>query len=325
MNSTILPILAFVMSLVPVLCWWDVHHCGLRRNRVNRIAFVMAGLLCFSISGCSERRSPEEAMAIAEIKKIGGIIEVDASRPGRPVIEVMYLVGSGPKSGAEPGGFTDAEMKCLRWFPELCSLEIHESAVSDAGFEHLGGLRNLQFLTVTRTNHYLPLTRTNVSDAGLAHLRGLTNLRWLVLSGANVSDEGLKHLQGLPNLELLILDHTKVTGVGLKYVKELGKLDRLILGVDPLTDAGLKNLPPLPNLHTLDLAGTEVSDGGLEHLRGLTNLQSLDLLRTNVTDVGLVHLKALANLHFLNLNFTKVTDQGVKNLQQALPKCEIVH
>jgi hypothetical protein len=39
---------------------------------------------------------------------------------------------------------------------------------------------------------------------------------------------------------------------------------------------------------------------------------------------GLVHLKALTQLQCLSVRNTKVTAAGVKELQQALPKCEII-
>ena len=64
---------------------------------------------------------------------------------------------------------------------------------------------------------------------------------------------------------------------------------------------------------------------GLEHLTGLTNLMILGLDDTKVTDAGLVHLKGLTKLEVLVLRRTKVTPAGVKQLQQALPNCEISH
>ena len=59
------------------------------------------------------------------------------------------------------------------------------------------------------------------------------------------------------------------------------------------------------------------------HLAGLTKLTYLGLYHTKVTDAGLVHLKGLTELEELKLYGTKVTDAGVKQLQQALPNCDI--
>ena len=57
----------------------------------------------------------------------------------------------------------------------------------------------------------------------------------------------------------------------------------------------------------------------------LTCCAGLYLNNTQVTNAGLVHLKGLSNLQTLFLNDTQITDEGVKQLQQALPNCEIDH
>jgi len=67
-----------------------------------------------------------------------------------------------------------------------------------------------------------------------------------------------------------------------------------------------------------------VTDAGLVHLKSLTSLQELNLHNTQVTDAGLEYLKGLAVLQFLYLSKTRVTTAGVKDLQAALPKCEII-
>jgi hypothetical protein len=43
-----------------------------------------------------------------------------------------------------------------------------------------------------------------------------------------------------------------------------------------------------------------------------------------VTDAGLKELAGLKSLQSLDLSRTKVTDAGLKELQKALPDCEIV-
>ena len=73
----------------------------------------------------------------------------------------------------------------------------------------------------------------------------------------------------------------------------------------------------------VNLSGTKVTDAGLVHLKGLTNLRWLDLGDTNVTDAGLVHLKGLTKLERLDLWSTKVSATGFKELQKALPNCQI--
>ena len=71
--------------------------------------------------------------------------------------------------------------------------------------------------------------------------------------------------------------------------------------------------------------GSVITDAGLVHLRSIPGLRTLRLDDTDVTDAGLDHLKGMTTLEFLSLRETKVTDEGVKNLQQALPRCKIVH
>ena len=55
------------------------------------------------------------------------------------------------------------------------------------------------------------------------------------------------------------------------------------------------------------------------------HLQHLALMNTKVTDAGLEHLNGLIKLESLFLEGTQVTDEGVEKLQQALPKCKILH
>ena len=85
----------------------------------------------------------------------------------------------------------------LSWFDRVWSVNLGETAISDEGLKHLGGLTNLL---------HLSLENTQISDEGLKHLGGLTNLGGLYLHGTQISDEGLKHLSGLTNLTELRLE-----------------------------------------------------------------------------------------------------------------------
>lgn len=67
----------------------------------------------------------------------------------------------------------------------------------------------------------------------------------------------------------------------------------------------------------------QLTDQGLVHVTALTRLQELDLEDRSITDAALVYLRSLHSLRSLNLRGTKVTPQAMKDLQGALPQCEI--
>jgi hypothetical protein len=173
--------------------------------------------------------------------------------------------------------------------------------------------------------HVVFNNRSNVRDDGLVHLNGLTGMRMLMLSEVNVTDAGLVNLNGLVRLSYLDLSRTKTTDAGLDRLnlKGLTQLNALILGDTDIGDSGLAHVKGMTRLETLTVQNTHVTDVGLEHLEGLAKLQTLDLAGTNVTDAGLIHLRRLTKLQTLDLALTKVTRAGVKDLQKALPNCEI--
>jgi hypothetical protein len=123
------------------------------------------------------------------------------------------------------------------------------------------------------------------------------------------------------------VENTRLTDTGLdRMLERLRRLPRLLwvtLAGKQVTNASLEHLKGLTRLQDLSLNNTQVTDAGLVHLKGLTKLQRLNLDETQVTDAGLGHLKGLTQLDCLFLGNTHVTDNGVKDLQQALPNCDI--
>ena len=77
-------------------------------------------------------------------------------------------------------------------------------------------LGNDIFSSVTGVN----LTNTQISDAGWEHLKGLSQLQTLYLGDTKVTDAGLEHLQGLSQLQFLYLQVTKVTDAGVKKLQQ---------------------------------------------------------------------------------------------------------
>jgi Leucine-rich repeat (LRR) protein len=162
-------------------------------------------------------------------------------------------------------------------------------------------LRNLLgegFFSAARIAHFsFP---HSISDAELGNLNRLTQLKSLRLCGTKVTDAGLASLNGLTQLEDLDLSGNNITAAGLQHLKGLSQLEWLDLSEMKITDAGLVNLRELAQLDFLDLGNTQVTDAGLANLKGLTRLKQV------------------------NLSGVRVTDAGIKDLQKALPNCEIL-
>jgi len=96
--------------------------------------------------------------------------------------------------------------------------------------------------------------------------------------------------------------------------------------VDPTgSDVLLEHVDKFSDLESLLISGRQVTGARLKKIRKLTRLKRLVLFRTGVTDAALENVKGLAGLKYLEVHRSPhVTPQGIKELQKALPKCEII-
>jgi Leucine-rich repeat (LRR) protein len=172
----------------------------------------------------------------------------------------------------------------------LEQLNLMQTDITDAGLEHLQGLKNLRVLNL-RASLTATVITPHVTDAGLEYLQGLTQLEELDLAFARVTDAGLVRLKKLTRLKKLNLEHVLRTFGAVRVVE--GNTVRL----KPARD-----LPTTPETVPADL---------------ITDLQQ-------ITDAGLVPLQTLTHLTSLDLTGTEVTEAGVKQLRRALPRCQIV-
>jgi hypothetical protein len=259
-------------------------------------------------------------MILEEVQRLGGRISTSL-RGGVEFKEVIVA-----------GGLTDEHLSRLAKLPNLLSLTVEMSRVSNEGLVLLTGLTSLEVLDLSRTQigdaglHHLRglkklkvvrLRNTAVGDGGLAHLAELTNLRELQIQGTLISDEGLAHLKGLSQLEVLNLGRTRITDAGLVALNLPGlfHLKELSLSQTKLTGAGLALVSQCDNLERLVLIGTQTTDSVLRSLRQLKNLRHLLIDQTQITDDGLEELAGLARLESLEVSNTPIGDVGLFSLR----------
>jgi len=194
----------------------------------------------------------KESKAVSAIEKLGGTVERDDAGT---VVDV-YLVCTET---------TDARLEMLLALPELRTLNVGETKISDRGMltlAQLGSLRELNIgyngLTDEGLRYVASLTglkslsleNLDVTADGLRHVAHLNGLESLCLNGLDIGDEELALFEGLTELKRLEVDETRVTDASLDLIKGFAKLDHLRAFDSLITRDGFDALQAaLPDLY----------------------------------------------------------------------------
>jgi hypothetical protein len=281
--------------------------------------FAALVTIVVGIFWCDAARAQDrigEVQVITKIKELGGRVlrrnEWSRRRPAgsenlpNPVVFVDLY---------DCKKLTNNDLRWLKALPDLTSLYIESTPITDAGLVDVAAITKLDVLS---------LSRTRITDAGLKTVSRLRELRYLMLVDTAITDAGLADIAKLEKLRFLSLGITKISDAGLQKISGLPNLTSLNLGETKFDDAWIPTLRSFPRLKELWLGSTAISDAGLAELGKLTSLTKLYLADTKITDAGLRHLGGLTNLRELTVTETKVTDAGARELKKLLPKAEIV-
>lgn len=106
----------------------------------------------------------------------------------------------------------------------------------------------------------------------------------------------------------------------LRSLVDLECLAILGFGETPVSIASVGHLRSLKDLRLLH---ARTDNAQIAHLVALRNLEHLDLGQTRVTDAAIEYLKEMRSLRLLYIRRASITAQGWKELQAALPDCDI--
>ncbi|KAK6942200.1 Leucine-rich repeat [Dillenia turbinata] len=203
--------------------------------------------------------------------------------------------------------------------------------ISELGLNHISGLSNLKFLSLTKNNAVtaegmrtfsrlvnlmkLDVERCSQIHGGFVHLKGLSKLESLNVRCCKcITDYDMKHISGLASLKELQVSCTNITDVGVSYLKGLNKLILLNLEGCRVTTACLDSMTAFLVLSHLNLSRCGISDDGCEKFSDLTKLESLNLDSCKIGDEGLTHFTGLVSLRRLELSDTEVQSHGLCHL-----------
>jgi len=211
---------------------------------------------------------------------------------------------------------TDSDLRRLVLLPDLTTLDLSLTRITDQGMQELKNLTGIVDLNLYFAEY--------VTDEGMAAIKGWKHLKRLNVHGTKSSDTTLEHISGITTLESLNFGSAVMTDVGLERLISLPNLKELTMGGNEVSDAGLQALREMPGLTYLDLSGRQgtdsnvwavsISDVGLD---AILTLKELRELRFGCTAIGV----GIEGAKFAEVSATSVTNEWIEKLK-ALPKLE---
>jgi 6-phosphogluconolactonase len=210
--------------------------------------------------------------------------------------------------GNGPGDTALAKLSQLATFPELKSLSLHYFKATDAGLEHLAGLKNLESFSF----------RGHLAGHAFAKFEGWTDLKSIAFHGNGIDDQGLGYIcEQFPNLESLNLIHAReLTDASAVHLPKLKKLTNVKINGPKVTAAWLRTLEQLPidSLLLGDGVNTPASEA-ITTLQALPGLRRLNFYCKSITDADLALLASLTQLEELHFEGLDLSDDRLPQLQ----------
>lgn len=324
-------------------------HRGRHELAILALAFLLAGCGGESAENQSKSLPPEDGRTIAEaplaaVAPQGLSAEAETLQAAGAQLQLDAQTGNAISVDCSPLELNDDLASKLTTIAQLKKLTIRASSMTDAGWQSLAKLSQLEQLDVRET----PLNSGQLTAA----VSGMSKLRALRMSGKSgsteVDDQGLQCLLNCPELRVLAADHLWASQDGLQHLKNCQQLSELYLAGTLVDDQAMELLAQLPNLKKLRLAKTAVGTPGLETLSRLEledldisecsqvfddslvavgkmkTLKRLNLWRDVISDAGVAHLSGLVNMNWLNLDNTHMGNPGLEHLR-GMTKLTFLH
>jgi len=199
-------------------------------------------------------------------------------------------------------GVKNAHLSRFTSLPSLEEINLDSCPVGDWSMAHFADNN------VAPNLKSLDLADSDVTDRGLSHITKMKNLKQLSLFYCDITNDGLRHLSSMESLEILNLDSRDIGDSGIFFLRNLKNLKCLDVFSGRITDLGCSHIAEIESLESLELCGGGVGNLGCIHLSRLENLTSLNLSQNErITNAGASSLSALSKLKALNLSNTRVT------------------
>jgi len=237
-----------------------------------------------------------------------------------PLLKLKNLKNLSVSGFGRLGDASLAQFQRLTECPDLTHLELaYFGAATDAGWEQLAGLKNLEFFSprgarfpghcFAKFKGWTRLKNINfhsngLDDEGLGYVcENFPNLEFIKLWHSQlITDASAEHLKKLKNLKGMEISCSKATAA---LVKHLGQLPieyvALEYGVNTPASEAIAAAKSIPTLRRFKLGGVALTDAELTALAGATQIEELSVGLGDLPDERLPQLQAFSFLKFLRL------------------------
>lgn len=182
--------------------------------------------------------------ALAELSELTslGIGNVELSSQDLAHIRHLSKLQTLALRNTLPPGAPQRDFSFLRHCTNLETITTRDADFGDAALKHI----------IAPNMRSLYIYETGISDDGMVYLKKLVSLERLGISRTKITDAGLAHIAALPNLQYLSANSTAITDAGIESIKKMANLTTLEVNRTAITKKGVAEIQfALPNCNVV--------------------------------------------------------------------------
>jgi len=263
-----------------------------------------------------ENADPYNAAFIEHLGHIHSLESVKLEASGiqdswaAPLLKLKNLKSLHVSGFGRLGDASLAQLQQLTECPSLTHLELaYFGAATDAGWERLAGLKNLEFFSPRGARF---------SGHFFAKFKGWTKLKNINFHSNGLDDEGFGYVcENFPNLEFIKLWHSQhITDASADHLKKLKHLKGMEISCAKATAGLVKHLGQLPIEYVaLEYGVNTPASDAIATVKSIPTLRRLKLAGVPLTDADLTALASATQIEELSIGLDELPDERLPQLR----------
>jgi 6-phosphogluconolactonase (cycloisomerase 2 family) len=266
-----------------------------------------------------QRKKNEDPYDAAFIEHLGHILSLESVRLEAsgiqdawvaPLLKLRKLKTLSVSGFGRLGDASLDQFKGLAECPDLMHLELaYFGKATDAGWEQLAGLRNLEFFSPRGARF---------AGHCFARFEGWNRLKSINFHSNGLDDQGLGYVcENFPSLEFIKLWHSQhITDASAEHLRKLKNLKGMEISCSRASAALVKHLDQLPMEYVaLEYGVNSPASDAIAAIHSISTLRRFKLAGVALADSDLVALSSATQLEELTIGIDDLPDERLPQLQ----------